>query len=172
MITLESALDLRRAGRHDEARAQLTELASQWPEDADIQYQAACVHDFLGLERQAVPFYLQSLRGTLSPEDRLGALHGLGSTYRTLGQYADAETVLLQAAQEFPNAKEVPVFLAMVHHNLGRSKEAVESLLRLLAETTADAGIRQYARAMALYAQDIDRVWSDDAAAAPETPEK
>lgn len=166
-MTLAHALELRRAGQHDQAQLVLADLAAQHPDDANLQYQAACVHDFLGLESQAVPFYLQSLKGSLSAEDRLGAFHGLGSTYRTLGRYAQAQAVLEQALQEFPDAKELKVFLAMVHHNLGRSKEAVECLLQLLADTTADTGIRQYARAISFYAQDIDRVWSDPAAYEP-----
>jgi tetratricopeptide (TPR) repeat protein len=160
-VTIDTALDLRRSGRHDEARALLCDLAAKYPHDAKVQYQAACVHDFLGLESEAVPFYLACLDGTLPAEDRLGALLGLGSTYRTLGRYAEAEAVLLKAIQEFPQANELKVFLAMVFYNLGRSKEAIESLLQLLATTTSDSGIKQYARALALYARDIDHVWSE-----------
>lgn len=47
----------------------------------------------------------------------------------------------------------------MTLHNLGRSKEAVERLLKVLADTSAHSGIRDYAGAIGLYAQDIDRTW-------------
>jgi hypothetical protein len=49
----------------------------------------------------------------------------------------------------------------MVLHNRGRSKAAVELLLTLLAETSADDGIRAYRRAIAAYAEDVDRRWPE-----------
>jgi triphosphoribosyl-dephospho-CoA synthetase len=51
------------------------------------------------------------------------------------------------------------VFLAMVEHNLGNSRAAVEVLLELLARTSDDQHIRRYAEAIAFYARDIERTW-------------
>jgi hypothetical protein len=48
----------------------------------------------------------------------------------------------------------------MALYNAGRAKEAVESLLRVVAETTSDAELASYRRAIELYAEDIDRKWS------------
>jgi thioredoxin-like negative regulator of GroEL len=158
-MSLATARELRAAGRHDEARLLLVALAAAAPGDAEVQYEAACVHDFLGLEAQAVPYYLAALAGTLPDEHLRSAYTGLGSTYRTLGRHAEAEQVLLRGLQRFPDAAEMRVFLAMTQHNLGRSKPAIESLLKLLAETSADPGIRAYAGAIAFYADDVDRIW-------------
>jgi hypothetical protein len=47
----------------------------------------------------------------------------------------------------------------MTLHNPGRSKEAVERRLKVLADNSAHSGIRDYAGAIGLYAQDIDRTW-------------
>jgi tetratricopeptide (TPR) repeat protein len=158
-MSLAAARELRAAGRYDEAGVLLVALAAAAPGDADVQYETACVHDFLGLEAQAVPYYVAALAGAL-PDDLLrSAYTGLGSTYRTLGRHAESEEVLQQGLGRFPEAAEMKVFLAMTRHNLGRSKAAVESLLRLLAETSADPGIRAYAGAIAFYADDVDRVW-------------
>jgi tetratricopeptide (TPR) repeat protein len=158
-VNLDLAQKLRAEGRHDEARSLLAALAAATPADARLQYEAACVHDFLGLEAQAVSYYVAALAGALPDELRRSAYTGLGSTYRTLGRYAESEQVLREGLERFPQAGEMHVFLAMVQHNLGRSKLAVESLLKLLERTSADPGIQGYARAIAFYAGDIDRVW-------------
>lgn len=159
-MTLDAAKRLRTEGRHEEAQAILLRLARAHPEDAEIQYAAACVHDYLGHEADAVPFYIAAIAGGLLGDDLRGAYLGLGSTYRTLGRYADAEAALREGLRRFPDANELKVFLAMVEYNLGRARSAVEALLRLVAETSADENIRAYREAIAFYAGDIDRVWS------------
>ena len=49
----------------------------------------------------------------LSAADRLGAYVGLGSTYRVLGRYADAEKTLRQGLHEFPGNASLTAFLAL-----------------------------------------------------------
>lgn len=73
--------------------------------------------------------------------------------------FDQAERTLLAAKAEFADANEVEIFLAMTRHNLGRSKEAVEALLRVLVETSRDESIQAYGRAIALYAENVDRTW-------------
>jgi len=158
-MSLEAATALRAEGRHDEARAELVTLAAAHPHDALVQYEAACVHDFLGDEAAAVPYYVAAIAAGLPDEALRGAYLGLGSTYRTLGRYADADAVLVAGRERFPDARELAVFHAMVLHNLGRSKVAVEMLLTLLAQTSANPGIAAYRRAITAYAEDIDRRW-------------
>lgn len=158
-MSIRNARRLRSAGRHTEARELLIELARLNPSDAEVQFEAACVHDYLGEEAAAVPYYLAAIAGTLSEEHLRSALLGLGSTYRTLGRFAEAEATLQQAIVRFPDANEIKVFLAMVLHNQGRSKLAVETLLKLLAQTSMDEHIQAYKEAIALYAQDIERTW-------------
>ena len=163
MTPAEQVVSLRRAGRHDEARTLAVALAVRHPGDATLQYQAACVHDFLGLEARAVPYYLAGIAGTLSPEQLRSAYLGLGSTYRALGRYAEAERTLEDGLARFPDAAELEVFLAMALHNVGKSKQAVERLLRVLARTSGDAELQSYREAILLYAQDIERSWPDEA---------
>jgi tetratricopeptide (TPR) repeat protein len=163
-MTLRSAQELRAAGKHEQARELLVSLARRFPVDAVMQYEAACVHDFLGLEAEAVPFYLAALAGELPLPLRRSAFTGLGSTYRTLGSFQQAHSALMQGLAEFPQANEIRVFLAMTCYNLGEHKSAVESLLRLLAGTTSDPDVKAYARAIDFYAQDIERTWPQSAA--------
>ncbi|HET8841608.1 MAG TPA: tetratricopeptide repeat protein, partial [Ktedonobacteraceae bacterium] len=58
---LQKAIELRSAGRAEEARAILLELVAAYPENAEIHYQTAWVHDTLGREREAIPFYLRAI---------------------------------------------------------------------------------------------------------------
>jgi tetratricopeptide (TPR) repeat protein len=158
-VELSAALDRRRAGDHDGARAVLMELATRFPDDAEVAYQAACVHDSLGLEAEAVPYYVTALGSPdLTSADRHGAFLGLGSTYRNLGRYAEAITTLHQGLAEFPGDASLRTFLAITHYNVGQSSAAVGTLLKVLAETSVDAGVVAYRRAIEFYADHLDEV--------------
>lgn len=160
-MSLKHARELRLKGAHAEARDLLVQLVARNPDDAELQYETACVHDFLGEEASAVAYYVAALHGKLSDDHLRGAYLGLGSTYRSLGRYPEAEAILRQGLDRFPEANEIKVFLAMVLHNLGQSKAAVECLLTVIAETSSDKEVREYRRAIALYAQDVDRIWPE-----------
>ncbi|QKV96433.1 tetratricopeptide repeat protein [Streptomyces sp. NA02950] len=154
---LAEAVRLREQGHPDQARQRLVALSAAYPEDTGIAYQTAWVHDLLGLEAEAVPFYERSLGAPgLSAEDRRGALLGLGSTYRTLGRYTEAVDTLRGAAEEFPDDGAFRVFLAMALYNTGHHHEAMGLLLTLLATTSDDPSVRSYRRAIAHYARDLD----------------
>src|SRR5687767_14524598 len=118
MSPTEQVLSLRRAGKHEEVCSLAVLLVTQFPADVELQYQAACVHDFLGREAQAVPFYLAAMSGELSVEHLRSAYLGLGSTYRALGEYAEAERTLREGLARFPDAAELKAFFAMALHNL------------------------------------------------------
>ncbi|MFN9002690.1 MAG: tetratricopeptide repeat protein [Alphaproteobacteria bacterium] len=163
-MSLIASRTLRASGKHEEARLLLIELAARLPHDAEVQYEAACVHDYLGQEADAVPYYLAALSGELSEKHRLSAYVGLGSTYRTLGMYADADRVLQEGLGRYPESAALKVFFAMVQYNLGHSKSAIEGLLVLLLQVSSDAEIKAYSSAIKLYAQDIERVWPQSAA--------
>jgi tetratricopeptide (TPR) repeat protein len=151
--------ELRALGRQDEALRLASDLAAALPADAEVQFEAACVHDHLGKEAEAVLYYRAAIANGLTGEHQLQALVQLGSTLRALGKYPDAREVLEQAVAEFPKAPEAKVFLAMALHNCGESKAAVETLLLLLAHTSAAPGVSAYKRAIEFYAQDIERYW-------------
>ncbi|MFE0648682.1 tetratricopeptide repeat protein [Streptomyces sp. NPDC059534] len=156
---LAAAVALREQGRKDEARERLVALAARWPDDAEVAYQTAWAHDVLGLEAEAVPYYERALAGTgLTPDDRRGALLGLGSTYRILGRYEEAVALLTGAAEEFPEDGSLRAFLAMALYNTGRHHDSVRLLLRLLAATSDDPSVREYRPAIEHYAEDLDAV--------------
>ncbi|MFK4066994.1 tetratricopeptide repeat protein [Streptomyces sp. NPDC029674] len=154
---LSEAVRLREVGRREEAREQLVALAAELPHDPEVAYQTAWVHDTLGLEAEAVPYYERALNGTgLSDDDRRGALLGLGSTYRILGRYEEAVATLERGTAEFPNDGGLKTFLAMALYNTGRTHDAMEMLLTLLVATSKDPEIAAYRPAIEEYAKDLD----------------
>lgn len=149
----------RQAGRLDEARERMLELSRAFPDDGPVAYQTAWIHDRLGLEREAVPYYLKALSsGRLSAEDRLGAFTGCGSTLRILGRYAEAVDMLEGALGEFPGDGGLTAFLAMALYNVGRHHEAVSMLLRLVATSDNTPSIATYRAAIEYYADDLDKI--------------
>jgi predicted Zn-dependent protease len=156
---LRQAVELRESGELERARLLLLELRAEFPEDAQVAVQTAWVHDSIGLEEEAVEHYEAAIVGELSDEELRGALLGLGSTYRTLGRDEDSDRIFRQGIQCFPDFKALRAFHAMTTYNLGRPRDAVEQLLKLLLETTTDPSIQRYQRALGAYAEDLDRSW-------------
>jgi tetratricopeptide (TPR) repeat protein len=156
---LSSAIHLRETGKHEEARDLLLELHSKFAEDAQVNFQCAWIHDLLGLEREAIPFYEKAIQAGLSGEDLQGALLGMGSTYRCIGEYQKARETFQRALERFPERNEFKVFLAMTYYNLKEHSKAMELLLTSLVETSKDEGILSYDRAIRFYADKLDETW-------------
>ena len=47
----------------------------------------------------------------------------------------------------------------MLEYNLGRSRDAVRTLIEVLLEATDDPTILRYRRSLGGYAEDLDRSW-------------
>jgi tetratricopeptide (TPR) repeat protein len=163
---LAEAIQLRETGRAkqdktilEEARALLLELAAAYPDDAEITFQTAVVHDNLGLEQESVPLYLRALEQGLSGPDLERALLGLGSTYRGLGEYQKAGETLRRGVREFPHNRALQIFLAMTLYNTQQHKEAMELVLTNLLETTSDEKLQYFKRGLLYYATHLDEIW-------------
>ncbi len=152
---LQEAIELRSTGHAEEARAILVDLVALYPDDAQINYLTAGVHDNLGREREAI-------KQGLSGPDLEGAFLGLGSSYRIIGAYQSAEETFRRGMAMFPDNRALQVFLAMTLYNLHLYHEAMELLLTTLAETTSDESILQYKRGILFYAPQLDQVWDKE----------
>lgn len=122
-------------------------------------YQTAWSFDLLGEEADAAPYYERAISLGLPDKELEGALLGLGSTYRTLGEYQKARYTLEKGMERFPDNRAMSVFYSMVLYNLGSHGEAMGLLLESLAETSSDEGIHQYRKAILFYADKLDTVW-------------
>ena len=160
---LAEAIQLRETGRArqdqailEQARTLLLDLVAAYPDDAEITFQTAVVHDNLGLERESIPYYVRALELGLSGPDLERAYLGLGSTYRGLGEYQKAEETLRRGVKEFPENRALQVFLAMALYNRQQYKEAMELVLTNLLETTSDEKLQYFKRPLSYYATHLD----------------
>ncbi|SOC39761.1 tetratricopeptide repeat protein [Ureibacillus acetophenoni] len=156
---LKEALNLRQSGNHKESNEVLIKLIEKYPTNASINYQCAWSFDLLGEEGKAVPYYVEAIRLGLPKGELEGALLGLGSTYRTLGEYEKSKQVFQQGVVQFPNNRAMQVFYSMTLYNLNEHGKAMEILLKSLIETTTDHEILKYKRAIEFYSDKLDEVW-------------
>ena len=155
----DKAIDLRKNGYYEESNEILTNMAEKFSDSAHINYQCAWSFDLLGEEAKAVPFYEKAIQLGLSSEDLEGALIGLGSTYRTLGEYEKSKRVFLRGIEEFPENRVMKTFYSMTLYNLKEHSKAMELLLKCLIETTNDPEIKNYKRAIDFYSDKLDKTW-------------
>lgn len=81
---LKQAIKLRNEKKYAQSREILIGLTN-FTRDAEVLYQCAWIHDVMGLETEAVPYYEQAIENGLDGESLRGAYIGLGSTYRCIG---------------------------------------------------------------------------------------
>ncbi|USD67690.1 tetratricopeptide repeat protein [Vibrio sp. SCSIO 43136] len=158
---IQQAISLRKQQRHPESRTLLSGLLEDNDYAARAHLHIAWSYDNEGCEREAIAHYLASVAetGKLEATERFDALFGLASTYRCTGDYINAIRYFEQTLEEYPEAIEVLPFYAMCLYNVGQHKRAISILLELLVSTTDNQKIKQYKRAIELYAQDLDREW-------------
>ncbi|HIF5636932.1 tetratricopeptide repeat protein [Vibrio parahaemolyticus] len=156
---IKQAIVLRKQAKYKESRILLAELLNDENYSAKAHLQIAWSYDNEGKEREAIEHYLSSLSGRLSKTERFDALFGLACTYRSVGNYSEAVGYFEQTLNEYPDSIEAKPFYAMCLYNVGRHKEATSLLLDLLVSTTDSNEIKQYQRAISLYAKDLDRTW-------------
>ncbi len=156
---LVEALELRKEDKKKESNHILLKLVEEHPDNAFINYQCAWSFDVIGEESKSVPFYEKAIKQGLSGKDLEGAILGLGSTYRTLGEYEKSEKVFLEGIELFPTNRAIQVFYSMTLYNLSEHKKAMEFLLKCLIDTTTDSEILSYKKAINFYADKLDEMW-------------
>ncbi len=153
------AIGLRTGGNIKESNDILIDLVQRYPHNATINYQCAWSFDLLGEEERAVLYYENAIGLGLSKDELEGAFLGLGSTYRTLGEYEKSKSILLKGMEAFPTNRAIEAFYSMTLYNLNEHSKAMEILLNCLIETTANPEILSYKKAIAFYSDKLDRIW-------------
>ncbi|KAB7672083.1 tetratricopeptide repeat protein [Bacillus sp. B1-b2] len=156
---LNKAIDLRKNGNLKESNEVLSVLVREFPEDALYNYQYAWSFDILGEEEKAVPYYENAIKIGLPSKDMEGAILGLGSTYRALGEYESSKDILLKGIELFPTNQAIQVFYSMTLYNLKEHSKAMELLLKCLINTTNDKEILSYKKALNFYSDKLDETW-------------
>ncbi|WP_439951034.1 tetratricopeptide repeat protein [Robertmurraya korlensis] len=156
---LDIAINLRKSGNHKESNELLMKLVQEYAENASINYQCAWSLDLLGEEAKAVSFYENAIKLGLSSNELEGALLGLGSTYRTLGEYEKSKRIFQKGIESFPNNRAIQTFYSMTLYNLNEHSKAMELLLKCLIDTTKDDNILNYKKAIDFYSIKLDEIW-------------
>ncbi|MEW9079590.1 tetratricopeptide repeat protein [Terrisporobacter glycolicus] len=159
MKELEMAIRLRKEGKLKESNNILVNLANNHSDNSIVNYQCAWSYDVMGLEREAVPYYEKAILLGLPDDDLKGAFLGLGSTYRTLGEYEKSRKVFEEGLVKFPDDNAIKTFYSMTLYNLKEYPKAVEILLNNLVQTSSDEDIRKYKEAIEFYSDKLDEVW-------------
>jgi tetratricopeptide (TPR) repeat protein len=141
----------RHGGQTDGILRQLEDLIAQYPHVAEIAYQLAWTLDSLGREAEALPHYEKAISLGLPPNEQSGALIGMGSTLRSLGELERAADVLISGQHQFPEQPEFAAFLALVRYDQGRHGEALQLAMETLLDTSDDPGITAYQRSLRHY---------------------
>lgn len=156
---IDKVIALRKEGSFETMMAYLQELLLVNPNDQAIYYHIAWTHDALGKEADAAPMYEKAISLGLTGEYLEGALLGLGSTYRCLGDYQNSKRVLACAIESFPNNGAFKVFSALTEYNLKNHSEAMRLLIMALVKTSNDPHIQKYARALEFYSDKLDQTF-------------
>lgn len=149
---LDAIVGARHGGQVAHVLDLLKKLDARHPHVAEINYQLAWTCDVLGREAEALPYYEKAVALGLAPNELSGALLGLGSTLRNVGQLNRSADVLRSGRAQFPDNREFDVFLALTLHDLGQHAESARLLLTVIADTSEDPGLTAYQRAIRFYA--------------------
>ena len=119
-------------------------------ENPDGMFEWASVHDFLGLELQAIPLYERALDLGLVGLKREKALIQLASSLRNVGRPDDAIAILEE--NEFGDETFLASrsFLALAMFDAGKPSEALRQTLEYLYPSDA-----LYARSILFYARQL-----------------
>lgn len=109
-MKIQDAIALRKEGKCKESLELCLQLVQADPNSAFIQYQTAWTYDVLGEEMKAVPYYERAIDLGLTDEDLAGALLGLGSTLRCIGEYQKSIETLEKGLNLFPEQYPFAVF--------------------------------------------------------------
>lgn len=148
---LDAITGARHGGQTDGILDQLKDLIAAHPHVAEIAYQLAWTLDSVGREAEALPHYESAIVLGLAPNEQSGALIGMGSTLRNLGQLDRAVEVLTSGQRQFPDQPEFAAFLALVKYDQGHYREALQLSMETLLDTSEDPGITAYQRSLRHY---------------------
>ena len=145
---LDAIVGARAHGQAEEIIPRLKNLDTRRPNVAEINYQLAWTCDVLGRAAEALPYYEKAIALGLLPNELSGALIGLGSTLRLLGQLDRSAAVLRSGRTQFPENREFDAFLALTLHRQSQHAGAIKLLIDTLCDTTEDPGLTAYQRTL------------------------
>jgi tetratricopeptide (TPR) repeat protein len=111
-------------------------LVEQRPEeDPEALYEWASVHDYLGMEHDAVPLYRAALDRGLTGVRKPQAIIQLASSLRNIGEPEAAVELLREHPGDDVTGQAAQAFLALALRDSGQHDEALRTALLALART-------------------------------------
>jgi len=138
------------------AIAKMRSLASERPaDDAAALFELGGIHDALGLETEAIPFYRAAIAAGLEGERATRVLIQLASTLRNVGESSEAVSMLESAPPSGDDEAARQAFLALAIYDERRYGDALRIALLALIPT-----LDGYQRALREYAEELPRTVS------------
>jgi len=145
---LDAIVGARAHGQSGEILPRLQKLDAAFPHVAEINFQMGWTCEVLGRAEEAISYYDQAIALGLAPNEHSGALIGLGSCLRVIGQLERSASVLQSGRSQFPANREFDAFLALTLYAQNQPREAMRLMVEVLCETTEDPGLTAYQRTL------------------------
>ena len=131
-------------GMKSETIAHFADLRTRYPNSARVHLHSAFVLDRMGKEEEAVPLYERSLLLGLSETDARDAHVCLASSLRNVGRSQQGFDLLNGAKSRFDGDVVFDLFFALLATEVGRSNEAIRTLVGSLLRESPATDLRRY----------------------------
>lgn len=156
---LEKAKQLRQDDHLEESNEELLVLLDEYPDDPQVLFEVGGSFDLLGSANEAIPYYRSAIDNGLSGADLQECFICFGICQRAVGDFEEALETLQEASEHFKEDNGIKAFLALALYSNENSSEAIQLLLEILIETSADQNIKTYSDTLDFYKDNLDEVW-------------
>lgn len=158
--TIDEVIELRSKKEYIKAKEKMEDILSKDPNNAYYNYQMAWCLDNLGLEHEAIHYYHKSINNNLELIYLKDAYIGLGSTYRSIGKYKEAEHILNEGLTKFDDSPVLKIFLAITQYNMNNNQKSVSLLIDTLLTNVENTEIHEYKNALKFYNENLDKIFN------------
>ncbi len=158
--TIDEVIELRSKKEYIKAKEKMEDILTEDPNNAYYNYQMAWCLDNLGLEHEAIHYYHKAINNNLDLIYLKDAYIGLGSTYRSIGKYKEAEKILNEGLTKFDDSPVLKIFLAITHYNMNNNQKSVSLLIDTLLTNVENTEIHEYKNALKFYNENLDKIFN------------
>ena len=152
----EAAIAALRANPDEQSRIVAAQaLADTDPRDPRLAFELASAYDSLGDDRRAIALYDRAIGFGLREPHRRRALIQQASSYRNVGDLAEARRILDGLSEQRPDSAAVAAFRALTMLDQGEAPAAVAALINVLLSHSGDAEDEAYRGALHRYVEEL-----------------
>jgi tetratricopeptide (TPR) repeat protein len=128
--------------RHKEAKELLTKLQASHPNDPRVFYWLARVEDAAGKKKDAEGFFREAIKRAAGPDTGVPPYVGLSQLLASVGRSEEANKILTEASEKYPNSADLAKARGDVALHLGKLDEAQIHYEAALKVAPEDLSIR------------------------------